>query len=171
MPCCARSSSRRLVRKELLPWIGFAIRLLAAAIWLVAGVAKLADLDSFRVEVGAYDILPANLVDPVAYALPFVEIVIGLYLAGGLFVRQAAAVGTGLMMIFLAAQAQAWARGISLECGCFGGLTKETVGLGSILRDVALALPNVILLIRPARHLSLDKRFLHQVDRFAVQAP
>ena len=154
--------------RSLLPWVGFAVRLTAAAIWLVAGFAKLADLNAFRVEVGAYDLLPARLVDPVAYALPFVEITLGIYLAIGLFIRPAAAVGTALMVIFIAAQAQAWARGLSLDCGCFGGLAKETVGLGSILRDVALGLPNLILLIRPARQLSVDKRFLRQTDRFAV---
>jgi uncharacterized membrane protein YphA (DoxX/SURF4 family) len=47
----------------------------------------------------------------------FVEIILGIHLAIGLFIRLAAAVGTALMVIFIAAQAQAWAPGLSLDCG------------------------------------------------------
>src|SRR6188472_2114027 len=95
------------------PWLGLAVRLAAAGIWLVAGAAKLADLETFRTQVGAYDVLPSGLVGPFAYALPFVEVGIGGYLLLGLLVREAAGAATVLMGIFIAAQAQAWARGLT----------------------------------------------------------
>jgi uncharacterized membrane protein YphA (DoxX/SURF4 family) len=143
------------------------VRLAAAAIWLVAGIAKLADLTSFKQEVAAYDVLPSALVEPVAYALPFVEVSLGVYLLVGLLVRPAALLSTALMLLFIGVQAQAWARGLSIECGCFGSLSKETVGAGSIARDIALALPGLVLLIWPARRLSLDRRLLEKPDAFA----
>lgn len=152
---------------SLLPWIGLAVRLIAAAIWLVAGSAKLADVTAFKQEVAAYDIPPSSLVEPIAYGLPFIEIGLGIYLVLGLFVRPAAALSLGLMLLFIGVQAQAWARGLSIECGCFGSLSRQTVGLGSILRDVALALPSLLLLMWPARHLSLDRRLLGRADAFA----
>jgi uncharacterized membrane protein YphA (DoxX/SURF4 family) len=151
----------------VLPWAGLAIRLAAAAIWLAAGATKLADLDAFRGEVGAYDVLPSSLVDAVAYALPLLELMLGLYLLAGLLLRQAAALSVVLLLVFVAAQAQAWARGLSIECGCFGGLDRDRVGLVTILRDVALSLPSIVLLVRPARSVSLDRRFLGRPDRFA----
>ncbi len=153
--------------RAVLLWAGLAIRLGAAAIWLTAGAAKLADLDTFRGEVGAYDVLPSSLVDPVAYTLPLLELALGLYLVAGLLVRQAAAVSVVLLLVFVVAQTQAWARGLSIECGCFGGLDRESVGLRTILRDVALSLPSLVLLVRPARNLSLDRRLLGRPDRFA----
>ena len=67
------------------------IRLLAAAVWLVAGGSKIADLEHFRAQVHAYKLLPAALEAPFAYALPFVEVGVGAYLTLGLLVRGAAA--------------------------------------------------------------------------------
>ncbi|HEY3068696.1 MAG TPA: MauE/DoxX family redox-associated membrane protein [Gaiellaceae bacterium] len=152
------------------PWIGLAVRLAAAGIWLVAGVAKIAGLTAFKAEVAAYDVAPSTLVEPIAYSLPFIEVALGAYLAVGLLVRPAAALSVALMLLFIGVQAQAWARGLSIECGCFGGLSRETVGAGSIARDVALSLPSLLLLIRPARHLSLDRRLLGHADAFGVSA-
>jgi hypothetical protein len=50
------------------------------------------------------------------------------------------------MLLFIGVQAQAWARGLSIECDCFGSLSRQRVGGRSILRDVALALPGLVLL-------------------------
>jgi uncharacterized membrane protein YphA (DoxX/SURF4 family) len=153
--------------RAALPWVGLLVRVVAAGIWLVAGASKLADLTAFRQEVAAYDVLPSGLVDVVGYGLPLFEIALGFYLVVGLFVRAAAAVSLALILVFIAVQAQAWARGLSIECGCFGSLDKQTVGAASILRDIALALPSVVLLVWPARHLSLDRRLFGRRDAFA----
>ena len=150
-----------------LPWVGLAVRLIAAGIWLVSGAAKLADLTAFKQEVAAYEVPPSSLVDVVAYGLPLLEVGLGVYLAIGLLVRPAALLSVALMLLFIGVQAQAWARGLSIQCGCFGSLSRETVGAGSIVRDIALALPSVLLLLRPARHLSLDQRLLGRPDAFA----
>jgi uncharacterized membrane protein YphA (DoxX/SURF4 family) len=169
MPCCASSSPRRRVdRQALMSWGGFGIRLAAAGVWLVAGASKLPELETFRTQVERYDALPDALVAPFAYALPLVELGLGVYLAVGLFVRGAALVGTLLMLVFLTAQAQAWARGLVLDCGCFGGVAHEHVGLGTMLRDLALGLPTFVMLVRPARRLSLDRRLFGWPDRFAA---
>jgi uncharacterized membrane protein YphA (DoxX/SURF4 family) len=152
---------------QALPWVGLAVRLIAAGIWLVAGAAKLGDLTAFKQEVGAYDVPPSSLVDVVAYGLPLLEVGLGVYLAIGLLVRPAALLSVALMLLFIGVQAQAWARGLTIECGCFGSLSRETVGAGSIVRDIVLALPSVLLLLWPARHLSLDQRLLGRPDAFA----
>jgi len=150
--------------RSALPWIGLTIRLLAAAVWLVAGASKIPHLEHFRAQVHAYKLLPGALEAPFAYALPFVEVGIGLYLAAGLLVRGAAALSIVLMIVFVAAMAQAWARGLSLDCGCFAGIARQKVGPWTILRDAALGIPGLIMLVRPARTLSLDRRLLGRPD-------
>jgi len=157
--------------RSALPWAGLGVRLLAAAIWLVAGAAKLADLEHFRDQVGAYDLLPHAVVGPFAYLLPFLEVGAGLYLLIGLLVRPTAILTCVLMAAFLVAQVQAWARGLSLDCGCFGTLASESVGFGSVLRDAALGLPGLALAIRPARRWSLDSRLLGLDDAWRPRAP
>jgi uncharacterized membrane protein YphA (DoxX/SURF4 family) len=151
------------------PWIGLAVRLLAAGIWLAAGAAKVGELETFRTQVAAYKVLPHALVAPFAYALPFVELGVGAYLAVGLLVQQAAAVACVLMAIFLAAQMQAWARGLVLDCGCFGAIAKEQVGFWTVVRDALLGVPSLVMLLRPARKWSVDRAYLGRPDRFEAQ--
>jgi uncharacterized membrane protein YphA (DoxX/SURF4 family) len=153
-----------------LPWIGLAVRLAAAAIWLAAGFAKALDFTAFQSQIAGYDVLPAGLVEPVAYVLPIGEILLGCYLLVGALVRPAAIVSTVLIGIFIAAQAQAWARGLVINCGCFGTADLQRVGAGTILRDVALAVPSLILVVWPARHLSVDKTVLGLDDPFSPAA-
>jgi len=152
-----------------LPWLGLAIRAAAAAVWLISGLTKLPDLAGFPALVERYQILPPLLAEPFAYVLPFFEIGLGIYLAAGLFVRGAALAGTVLFALFLAAQIQALVRGLSLDCGCFGTISRSTVGPGTIARDFLLGIPTFVMLALPARKLSLDRRLFGARDSFAAQ--
>jgi len=156
---------------RLLPACGLALRLTAATVWLVAGTAKLADLERFHAQIRQYDLLPGALEAPFAYTLPLLEVGIGLYLLIGLSVRAAGIVASLLMVVFLAAQAQAWARGLSLDCGCFGALARERVGPTTIVRDIALGLPSLVMAIRPARAFSVDRRLHGRPDAFVLRTP
>jgi uncharacterized membrane protein YphA (DoxX/SURF4 family) len=147
-------------KRELLPWVGLAVRLTAAGIWLFAGLTKLADLDGFRAQVDAYQVLPH-------YGLPLVEVAIGGYLLVGAMVRPTAILACVLMVIFLVAEAQAWARGLSIDCGCFGTTVQTQVGATTILRDIALGVPSALMAWRPARKLSVDASLLGRDDAFA----
>jgi uncharacterized membrane protein YphA (DoxX/SURF4 family) len=151
---------------KALPWIGLGVRLVAAVIWLVSGVAKVVDLPHFEAQVQAYKVLPGGLEAPFAYTLPFAEIAIGLYLLVGLLIRPVALLACILMLVFIVAMAEAWGRGLSLDCGCFGTLAHERVGLGTILRDAALGIPSLVLVFWPARQWSLDSAWLGRRDGF-----
>jgi uncharacterized membrane protein YphA (DoxX/SURF4 family) len=146
------------------PFVGLAIRVTAGLVWLVAGAAKLADLEHFRVQVEAYRVVPGGLEAAFAYALPFVEIGIGLYLTVGLLIRGTAALSCLLMALFVVAMVQARLRGLVLDCGCFGALARQPIGWWTIARDVALGVPGLVMLIIPARFLSLDARLLGRRD-------
>jgi uncharacterized membrane protein YphA (DoxX/SURF4 family) len=146
------------------PFLGLAIRVTAGLVWLVAGAAKLADLEQFRVQVEAYLIVPTALEAAFAYALPFLEVGIGLYLIAGLLVRGTAALSCVLMALFVVAIVQARLRGLALDCGCFGTLARQPIGWWTIARDVALGVPGLVMLILPARFLSLDARLLGKRD-------
>jgi uncharacterized membrane protein YphA (DoxX/SURF4 family) len=146
--------------------IGFAIRLAAAAVWIIAGAVKIPQIQTFQVLVQRYGMLPDTLAGPFASILPFFELALGLYLAVGLFVRGTAFVGTVLFAVFLTAQASAWSRGISLDCGCFGTVLQATVGPLTMLRDFGLGIPTFLMLAFPARAVSLDRRLFGAKDLF-----
>jgi uncharacterized membrane protein YphA (DoxX/SURF4 family) len=148
-------------------WSAFAIRIVGALIWILAGTSKLPDLGGFAVQVDRYQLLPHALGAILAYTLPFLEIFLGLYLGAGLFIRASAFVGTVLFAAFLALQIQALIRGLTLDCGCFGTFSKTTLGPWTLLRDFALGLPTFIMLALPARKFSLDSRLFGASDGFS----
>lgn len=149
-----------------LSWVGFAVRLGAAAVWIAAGAAKIPQIQAFHVLVQRYGILPDAVAGPFSSLLPFVELAIGLYLAVGLFVRGTALAATLLLGAFFAAQVSAMVRGISLDCGCFGALAETTVGPLTLLRDFSLGIPTFLMLVFPARALSLDRRLFGARNQF-----
>jgi uncharacterized membrane protein YphA (DoxX/SURF4 family) len=152
--------------RRAMPWVGLAVRVAGAAVWLFAGITKLTDLTAFEAQVQAYQVLPHVVVAPFAYALPLVEVALGVYLLVGALVRPVAIVSCVLMAIFILAELQAWARGLSIDCGCFGTTVKTQVGATTVLRDIALGIPFYVLAWRPARKWSVDER-MGRADAFA----
>jgi uncharacterized membrane protein YphA (DoxX/SURF4 family) len=123
-------------------WVSLVARLVLGAVMLVAGALKVTDPETAAQAVRAYELLPSSLVEPVGWGLPFLEIAIGLLLIVGFGVRALAVAAGVFMIVFIAAVSSAWARGLSIDCGCFGGGGQVAAGqtkyLQEILRDVGL---------------------------------
>jgi uncharacterized membrane protein YphA (DoxX/SURF4 family) len=142
------------------PWVGTVARLLLGGTLVVAGGLKAVDVTGAVASVRAYDLLPNGLATAMGYSLPFLEIAVGVLLVLGLFTRVAAAVGALLMVMFVVGISSAWARGLNIDCGCFG--TGGTVAAGQtkylqdLLRDGGLFLAGLFLVWRPRTRLSLD---------------
>jgi uncharacterized membrane protein YphA (DoxX/SURF4 family) len=109
-------------------------------------------------------VLPIHLANFLGFVLPFIEIGIGIFLIVGIWVRLTSLAGAALMLVFVIAIAQAWARGISLDCGCFGKgglLASDKLPVWNysveIARDIALALVGGYLFRFPQGKLGLDK--------------
>ena len=124
--------------------VGTVARLGLAAVFLVSGVLKAIDPDATYVAVRAYDVLPKLGVALVAGVLPWLEIAIGLLLLAGIATRAVAVASAVLLLAFMAGVTQAWARGLSIDCGCFGGggavdPEQTTYGL-ELLRDAGFLL-------------------------------
>jgi uncharacterized membrane protein YphA (DoxX/SURF4 family) len=124
-------------------WLGLGCRLLLAGFLLVAGLAKADDLAGSIRAVHAYRILPYGASQVVGVGLPFVELALGLLLLVGFATRFSAGVAGGLMVVFVSGISAAWARGLRIDCGCFGGGGDLAAGQSptyfwEIARDVAL---------------------------------
>lgn len=142
--------------------IGTLARLGLAAVWLISGGLKVTDPEQTYLAVSAYDVLPAGLVGVVAAALPFVELALGVLLLVGYGVRPVAVASAVLLVVFVAGMAQAWARGLSIDCGCFGGGgpvdPAETRYPQELARDLGFLLLAAWLVVRPRTLLAMDVR-------------
>src|SRR3954452_6723851 len=141
------------------PWLATAARLLLGVVFVVAGALKVSDPAAAVRAVRAYRLLPEALVGPVAFGLPVVEVAVGLALLAGVFVRSAALAAAVLLVVFLVAVDSAWARGLQIDCGCFGGGGQVAAGRtaypGEVARDVGMLLVALALARRPASRLAL----------------
>jgi uncharacterized membrane protein YphA (DoxX/SURF4 family) len=145
---------------EVVEWVSTAARLGLAVVWAWAGLAKISDPAVAAQAVRAYRILPEGLVKPVGYGLPFLELALAVLLLVGLGVRIAAVVSALLLLTFIAGITSAWARGISIDCGCFGGggaVDKSQTQYGQeILRDCGFLLLAGWLVVKPRTKFSVD---------------
>jgi uncharacterized membrane protein YphA (DoxX/SURF4 family) len=149
--------------RRVRPWLGTAIRLVLAGVWLAAGATKVGDLPASIRAVHAYQLTPYELSAVIGGALPFVELALGALLLAGLATRLAAAASTALLSAFVAGIASAWVRGLAIDCGCFSPGGELAPGVEptytlEIARTSALLGLAVLLLIHPGTRLSVDAR-------------
>jgi uncharacterized membrane protein YphA (DoxX/SURF4 family) len=142
--------------------IGLLARLILGGVLIWAGAVKVTSPAVSARAVRAFQILPYDFAGYVGFALPVVEILIGLLLVVGLLTRVSAVVGGLLMVAFIIGISSAWARGLTIDCGCFGGggtiAAAQTQYPLEILRDVGVAACAVWLVVRPRTAYSLDHR-------------
>ncbi len=142
--------------------IGLLARLTLGVVLVLAGALKVTSPAASAMAVRAYQILPYDFAGYLGYALPVVEILVGLLLVAGLLTRASAVVGGLLMLGFVIGIISAWTRGLTIDCGCFGG--GGTIGASQtqygkdVLRDAALAACAAWLVARPRTAYSLDHR-------------
>jgi uncharacterized membrane protein YphA (DoxX/SURF4 family) len=136
------------------------VRLGLAAVLLVSGTIKIIDPAQTRIAVRAYEVLPSALVGPVATALPLAELALGTLLVAGALTRWVALACALLLVVLMIGVAQAWARGLSIDCGCFGGGGAVAKGATrypqELARDVGILLLASWLVVRPRTALSVD---------------
>ena len=142
-------------------WFGLLSRLTLGSVLFAAGWLKIFTPAKSQMAVRAYEVLPIGLANVLGIALPWAEVGLGVLLVLGIAVRFSAIAGGVLMVLFIAAISQAWARGLSIDCGCFGGGGAvdpgETKYLSEILRDFGLALLALYLVRYPVTRIAVEK--------------
>jgi uncharacterized membrane protein YphA (DoxX/SURF4 family) len=122
------------------------LRLVIGGLFIYASLDKIAHPEAFARAIANYKITPYWGVNIIALVLPWVEMVAGLALVLGIWVRGSSFVFTAMIIVFIGAMAQAALRGIDTHCGCFSVDAGEKVGLLSVGRDIAMLVACVMIL-------------------------
>jgi peroxiredoxin/uncharacterized membrane protein YphA (DoxX/SURF4 family) len=115
-----------------------AIRMLLAAVFAVAGIAKLRDLEGSRAAMRDFGV-PPGLAGVAGVLLPLVELAVAVALVPTSTARGAAVVALLLLLAFIWGIANALRRGESPDCHCFGQLHSAPAGKGTLARNAVLA--------------------------------
>jgi uncharacterized membrane protein YphA (DoxX/SURF4 family) len=163
-PTTARPGRGPVWLPGIWPWIATVLRIVVGVVWIIAGIAKVGDPAGSVRAVRAYQVLPEFLVKGLGYGLPYLEIALGVLLIVGLATRLVAIISALLFVVYIVGIAQAAARGLQIDCGCFGGggavAPGATAYVQEIVRDVGFLALAAWLVVRPHTLLSMDARLI-----------
>jgi uncharacterized membrane protein YphA (DoxX/SURF4 family) len=126
-------------------------RLILGVVFIYAAIDKIIHPGAFAEVIYNYQILPDYLINLTALVLPWMELVVGLFLVLGLFREGSVFIVTGLMVVFLSAMVFNLARGLDIHCGCFSSTVGDTNGapmVWYVIRDGLFLVPALYLFYR-----------------------
>lgn len=135
-----------------------AVRVLLGGLLLAAGALKAGHPSALAASIAAFRLLPAGIVGPLAYALPYLEIVLGFYLVVGLFTRIAAVISAAQFVLYAGAIASAVVRRLPVSCGCFGPQDSGTADWPHVGFDLLLAIASAFVVYGAPGAFALDRR-------------
>jgi uncharacterized membrane protein YphA (DoxX/SURF4 family) len=132
-------------------WVALVLRIFLGSFYVIAGAVKISDPGQFAQAIANYRLLPHETLNSVAIILPWIEIVAGLFLIFGIWFLASAWLINAMTTMFIVAIAAAVARGLSIECGCFGTVGGRSTGIVSIIQDLILLTIGIWLVWRPEK--------------------
>ncbi len=109
-------------------------------LFLFSSITKITNPAKMMDSIEAYKMVPHMFVSPMALVIPWLQVIAGLFLLLDIFVQSSAVIISGLLLVYTVAIAQAFARGMQIECGCFDLIEwmELKVGWPAIIRDLVL---------------------------------
>lgn len=128
----------------------WALRLVLGGLFIYAGAVKVVAPLDFAQDIRNYRLVGQSLSFIAAVILPWLEILAGAALIVGVWRRGAALVVSGLLVFFIVLTAVTMLRGLDVDCGCFGSLSRKS-GWGVILEDLGMLAMGLVLLFSAKR--------------------
>lgn len=126
------------------------LRLIVGGVFVFASFDKLLNQEEFSKAIYNYKFLPEVFINIFAIVIPYVELIAGLFLILGIYKRGSSFLILFLLVIFIIALAQAYAKGLDINCACF---SLESSGQKSdilvrIIEDIFLLIASIIIYIK-----------------------
>jgi len=104
------------IRSLNLPLI---FRVILGIMFIYASYDKIADPAAFSKNIHNFHITPIAVENLAALIIPWIELIIGVFLIFGLFLEGTTSITITMLIFFIAILSQAVFRGIDVHCGCF----------------------------------------------------
>jgi putative oxidoreductase len=112
-------------------------RVVLGGLFIYAGIVKVADPLGFAQDIHNYRLVGPSLSFIVAVVLPWLEVLAGAFLIAGISKRGAALAISGLLVFFIVLTLVTMARGLDVDCGCFGSLSRKS-GWSVVFEDLGM---------------------------------
>ena len=118
--------------------VGSVARIVLGGVFVYASIDKLAFPEEFELLIKGYRFVPDVFVPAIAFILPWVELFLGAFLVGGLYLKTTSRVAVAILSTFLIIICVRAASGAVGDCGCFGDssfLSTSNIGI-MVIRDL-----------------------------------
>jgi len=119
-------------------WLILAIRLILGVTFIWASLDKIANPGAFALSIYNYRMLPHETINFMAIVMPWLELVTGILIIAGIFMRGSALWIGIMLLVFIVALSSALARGLDIDCGCFSVEGGHGVDTGLLVRDILM---------------------------------
>jgi uncharacterized membrane protein YphA (DoxX/SURF4 family) len=113
------------------------IRLVLGGLFVYAGFLKITETLEFAQDIRNYRLVGQSLSFLTAVFLPWLEVVAGFFLVAGIMKRASALLVSSMLVFFILLALVTIIRGIDVDCGCFGALSRRA-GPGLVLEDLLM---------------------------------
>lgn len=119
--------------------VSILVRIILGAVFMYASFDKMANPEAFANIIDNYHLLPYWTVNGLAIFLPWLELITGLLLITGKWVKASLLLYNVMLVVFIIALSQALIRGLDISCGCFSVHPSSTSEVWlRIIEDIAL---------------------------------
>jgi len=148
-----------MVMKNILnnKYLLFVLRAILAFVFIFAAILKIAEPGDFSRAIANYKLLPDISINILGIILPWIEISAGLLLLFGVAVKENSLIISGMLIVFIIAIVISLARGLNIDCGCFGTANGDQIGLIKLLQNIGLLAIGILLIIYNSTFLSMNK--------------
>ncbi|HUT31462.1 MAG TPA: MauE/DoxX family redox-associated membrane protein [Sedimentisphaerales bacterium] len=130
-------------QRRLVYGLLFFMRGALGCLFIYASLPKIRQPYDFLANVYEYELVGPKLGMLAAMSLPWLELLVGICLVGGVFVSGALLVCIGMAVMFTFVIASALYRGLQIGCGCFGS-QGDIISYFTLVRSCAILFVSIL---------------------------
>jgi len=149
---------KRKISSEIIKGGIFFARIILGGVFIYASIDKIAFPENFANIIRGYNLIPESFVGLSAFVLPWIELIIGIMLVIGLFIKESSIIITSLLSIFLFAIIIQVTKGPIEDCGCFGKMPffSSSNSYFLILRNLILISLSIMIFLVELKRKSIE---------------
>jgi uncharacterized membrane protein YphA (DoxX/SURF4 family) len=138
-------------------YLVFAARVILGAVFIYASLEKIQHPGEFAQAIYNYRMVPDALINIMAIVLPWLELICGILIIVGVFVRGSALLIGAMLAVFIVALSSALMRGLDISCGCFTLEGGRSIASNTLVEDILLIICAGIVLLYGGKAFSFKK--------------
>ncbi|OHB46139.1 MAG: hypothetical protein A2Y13_05445 [Planctomycetes bacterium GWC2_45_44] len=128
----------KINRQKMVDVFLYAVRIAIGCMFIYSSLPKIRQPYDFLASIYSYELAGPKLGMFVAMTLPWLELIVGVCLIGGIFTAGALLAGIAMSAMFSYVLGAALAKGLEITCGCFGAGATELITYKTFIRAMVI---------------------------------